>query len=189
MTEFLTESAAELVVLLDSDGTAIGTANKAAVHTAYTPLHLAFSCWVVRGREILLTRRALSKITWPGVWTNSFCGHPTPGEPTADAVKRRAAFELGLSLLDVELVVPDFSYCAVDSSGIVENELCPVYVATVSTAATIDADLQPNPDEIDSFFWAPAEAIARAVEATPQVFSPWMVKELAQPQLRARLGL
>ncbi|QPK78626.1 isopentenyl-diphosphate Delta-isomerase [Corynebacterium lizhenjunii] len=178
----------ELVVLAGPDGQPVGTAPKAQVHTHDTPLHFAFSCWVLRGEQVLLTRRAVSKQTWPGVWTNAFCGHPGPGEDPVAALLRRADFELGLddaALSSPELVVADFSYRAVDSSGIVEHEICPVYVAQLLP----DAQLRPNPAEVDSYAWAPISALVRAVEATPFAFSPWLVEELALPQLRGRLGL
>ena len=124
--------AAELVVLVDESGDAIGTADKATVHSHDTPLHRAFSCHVFStdGR-VLLTRRALGKLTWPGVWTNSFCGHPGPDEELDAAIHRRAERELGLTLGALESVLPDFRYRAVDASGIVENEVCPVFRTTV----------------------------------------------------------
>ena len=120
----------ETVVLVADDGTPVGTAPKAAVHSTETPLHLAFSCHVFddRGR-VLVTRRALAKKTWPGVWTNAFCGHPAPEEPMEDALVRRAERELGLTLTDVRVSLPDFRYRAVDASGVVENEICPVFTA------------------------------------------------------------
>ena len=163
------------VVLLDSGGMPIGIAPRATVHTTTTPLHLAFSCYLLRASgEVLVTRRALSKRTWPGVWTNSFCGHPRSGEALPDAVARHAQNELGLAVHDVELVLPDFRYQAVDASGIVENEICPVLIATT------DQDPVPNPDEVMDFVWVDPEALGRSITATPWAFSPWMVLQLEQ---------
>jgi isopentenyl-diphosphate delta-isomerase len=100
---------AEEVVLLDEAHRPIGTAPKAGVHTTDTPLHLAVSCYVLDddGR-LLLTRRALAKKTWPGVWTNSFCGHPGPGEGFVEAIARRAGQELGFEVTGMTEVLPDF---------------------------------------------------------------------------------
>ena len=131
----------EQVVLLDPDGTPIGTMDKAHVHTTNTPLHLAFSCYAFDpdGR-ILLTRRSLDKRTWPGVWTNTCCGHPAPGEAPEHAIRRRMRDELGVDIETLRPVLPDFRYRAVAPDGIVENELCPVYYAQLRS------DPRPNPD-------------------------------------------
>ncbi len=165
----------EQVILLSDEGAPIGVADKSSVHTGDTPLHLAFSCHVLdEAGRVLVTRRALTKLTWPGVWTNSFCGHPSPGEEMTDAVHRRARDELGLELESLELVLPDFRYLAIDASGIVENEICPVY--TARAVGPVNA----NPAEVAEFAWADARELQVAVSLTPWAFSPWLTLQLPQ---------
>lgn len=171
----------ELVVLLDPDGRPVGTAPKTDVHDEDTPLHLAFSVHVFdpSGR-VLLTRRALGKRTWPGVWTGSCCGHPAPGEDPAEAVRRRCRDELGLELDALELVDPDFRYRAVDASGTVEHEICPVWVATTRDRP------RPDPAEVAEVAWSSPVDVLATAGATPYVLSPWLVWQLERPVLRAR---
>ena len=165
----------EHVILLDQDGREIGTAPKESVHGADTSFHLAFSCYVFNDLgEVLMTRRALGKKTWPGVWTNSFCGHPLPAEPLTAAVTRRARFELGLDISAISVALPLFRYRATDSSGTVENELCPVYVATTS------AEPEPNPREVMEYRWADPATLRSAVRDAPWAFSPWLVLQVQE---------
>lgn len=164
----------DLVVLLAEDGTTTGTAPRDQVHGADTPLHLAFSTYLFdpAGR-LLLTRRALTKRTWPGVWSNSCCGHPKPGEAVVEAAGRRVREELGAEPRDLALAVPDFRYRAVDASGIVEHEICPVFVGKVDPA-----ELSPDADEIAETTWVPWEAVVTAARATPMLLSPWAVRQI-----------
>jgi isopentenyl-diphosphate delta-isomerase len=165
----------DLVVLLDEAGKPCGMAPRQTVHTTDTPLHLAFSCYLFdQDGWLLLTRRAVSKKTWPGVWTNSFCGHPRPGEPIADAVHRYADHELGTTVTDLTCLLPSFRYRAVDANGIVENELCPVY------AATIGGDIRLNPEEVAELRWIDLAGLRGAVEAAPWALSPWLLEQVAE---------
>lgn len=165
----------DLVVLLDAVGRPSGHAPREAVHDTATPLHLAFSCYVLddEGR-VLMTRRALTKRTWPGVWTNSFCGHPRPGEKAQDAVRRRARDELGLELAELTLLLPHFRYRAVDASGIVENEVCPVWFATARSA------VRPEPAEVMDHAWVDVTDLGRSMASTPWAFSPWSVLQVTE---------
>ena len=168
------------VVLLDEAGNEIGTAPKSSVHGTDTALHLAFSCHVLDddGR-MLVTRRALDKLTWPGVWTNSFCGHPRPAEPVVNAVHRRAGEELGIAITSLELALPLFRYRAVDASGIVEHEICPVYTAFTAV------EPRPHPDEVVDTRWVDPLDLASSLIATPWAFSPWLVLQAEQLPLLA----
>ncbi|MCU1393173.1 MAG: idi [Ilumatobacteraceae bacterium] len=161
------------VVLLDASGRPRGSADKATVHSCNTPLHLAVSCYVVRDDgKLLLSRRAAAKRTWPGVWTNACCGHPRPGEPITDAVRRHLRDELGLRPRRLRVALPDFAYRATMRNGIVEHELCPVHIA--------ECDIEPvlDPDEADAAEWLSwAELIDRA-EHSPESLSPWSVTQI-----------
>lgn len=163
----------ELVVLLSETGSPIGVADKSSVHTTDTQLHLAFSCHIFNTEgEVLVTRRALSKKTWPGVWTNSACGHPAPDENIIDAIKRRAFEELGLTVSEIREVLPNFRYKATDTSGIVENEICPVYRAITKQ------DPSPSADEVCDWKWTSPSSLETSVKEAPFAFSPWLVMQM-----------
>ena len=165
----------EQVVLCASDGTAIGTAAKATVHHADTPLHLAFSCYLFDDAgQLLVTRRARTKPTWPGVRTNSCCGHPAPGESMQAAVRRRLSVELGITSATIDLIAPRFRYRAVMADGTVENELCPLYRAIVR-----DHHLTLDPAEVDAAWWLPWSGFLDEV-AGPDLLSPWSVQQVAE---------
>lgn len=162
----------ELVVLVDDNNHELGTAPKDTVHTTNTPLHRGFSLFLFNSKgELLLTRRALRKKTFPGVWTNTVCGHPAPGETTIDAAKRRLAEELGMrEMREIREIAP-YQYKFADKNGIVENEICPVLVAYS------DSNPQPNPEEIEGYKWLKWDKFLEEIKKNPQGYSPWSVEE------------
>ena len=164
------------VVLLDESGNAVGTAEKHGVHHEHTELHLAFSSYVFDAdRRVLLTRRAEHKLTWPGAWTNTCCGHPQPGERIEDSVRRRLSDELGLRQVgELDLVLPRFRYRAVMPDGTVENEMCPVF------RALVHAEPSPNADEVAEAAWLPWQEFADTVLSGERTVSPWCVLQVTE---------
>lgn len=168
----MTASGNEWVVLVDDSGKHIGSAMKSEVHHRHTPLHLAFSCYLFNeSGRVLLTRRALGKLTFPGVWTNSLCGHPAPGEAIPDAVVRRAREELGLEIAELHCVLPEFRYRAVSPEGVVENEICPVFRGRAVGSAN------PDPAEVMDFAWVRWENVCAAAELGWAI-SPWATEQV-----------
>jgi isopentenyl-diphosphate Delta-isomerase len=157
----------ELIVLVDDDGAAIGTMPKPQVHHGETPLHRAFSAYLFddAGR-LLITRRAEDKATFPGMWTNTVCGHPGPEEDDAAAIGRRAAFELGLEVSDVRPALPGYRYRA-EFRGVVENEICPVYLGRFTGTPT------PDPTEVGEWALVDWAAFRRRQQVEGDAWSPW----------------
>ena len=177
----VTDETDEMVVLCAPDGTAAGVMPKRLVHHHATPLHLAFSCYLFdHDGNFLVTRRARSKRTWPGVTTNSCCGHPSPDETLTVAIKRRIIQELGVAATDIKPVLPAFSYKAEMDNGVVENEICPVFTGFADPAA-----LAPNPEEVDSTEWISWPTFATAVLSGERQVSPWCALQVSE---LARLG-
>lgn len=154
-------------MLVDGEGREIGTLPKGQVHHGETPLHRAFSAYLFDGEgRLLVTRRALEKSTFPGMWTNTVCGHPGPGEDDGAAVARRAGFELGLGVADLVPALPDYRYRA-EFRGVVENEICPVYVGRFTG--------RPAPDPIEVADWELLDwaAFRGRQESEGDAWSPW----------------
>jgi isopentenyl-diphosphate delta-isomerase len=157
----------EMVVLIDDHDRPIGQAPKHSVHGARTPRHLGFSCYGFdRAGRILVTRRAATKATFPGVWTNTCCGHPAPGERPEMAAARRLWHELGLQAAEIRVALPDFAYRAA-ADGIEENELCPVLTCV------LDADPTPNPDEVAEWAWWTWDRFVETAQDPEGPLSPW----------------
>jgi isopentenyl-diphosphate Delta-isomerase len=171
-----TDPHTEEIVFVTEDGAPTGeTAPKLASHHEHTRLHLAFSCYVLRVSDeaLLFTRRADEKKVFPGVWTNSVCGHPAPGERLEDAVRRRAAYELGLQELSgLRCVLPVYRYRTPPYQGIVENEFCPVFVAWT------DGEPNPNPTEVDSWRWIAWDSYRILLRDDPDAVSFWARDQL-----------
>jgi isopentenyl-diphosphate delta-isomerase len=172
-----------LLELVDEDGNTIGTAEKLAAHQAPGRLHRAFSVFLFdeRGR-LLLQQRALGKYHSPGVWSNTCCGHPYPGEAPFAAAARRTYEELGVSpSLLAEAGTVRYNHPDPDS-GLVEQEYNHLFVGMVQSS------LHPDPEEVDSTaFVAATELTERHAKDT---FSAWFmtVLDAARPAIRELTG-
>lgn len=164
----------EEVVLVDQHNTVIGTHPKATVHTLETPLHRGFSVFIFnQAGELLLQQRSFDKLTWPGFWSNSCCGHPALEESVENAIHRRVGVELGIQVYDLQEALPDFQYRC-EYGGVVENEICPVWLART------DDEPCTNPTEVASTRWLTWKGFKRALARDAEGFySPWCKLETA----------
>jgi isopentenyl-diphosphate Delta-isomerase len=156
----------EPLILVDEGNRAVGAAGKDAVHRAGL-LHRAFSIFIVdqEGR-ILLQRRSPRKYHSGGLWANSCCGHPRPGERTISAARRRLKEELGI---DNSLEFGFFArYRAGLDHGMQENEFVYVYFGALSG--------KPNPDpaEVSDLEFANVRDIAQRIRRKPDGFTYWL---------------
>jgi isopentenyl-diphosphate delta-isomerase len=137
--------------------------------------HKAVSVFVMRGREVLLQRRALGKYHTPGLWANTCCTHPRWGEEPIHCAARRLAEELGIAGLPLQRA-GGIEYRADVGKGLIEHEVVEVF----SAQAPQNLIVAPDPAEVMDTRWVRLEDLEAEVAATPDRFTPWLQIYLAE---------
>jgi isopentenyl-diphosphate delta-isomerase len=170
----------EMLVLVDEHDQEIGTAEKMEAHRSGI-LHRAFSVFVQDpDGNVLLQRRAAGKYHSAGLWSNTCCGHPRPGEPVVEAAERRLREEMGFDCGLEEAFT--FVYRAPLEKGLVEHELD--HVLTGRFAGTP----RPDPSEVEEWRSMPVAELLGDVEANPSRYSAWFRPALEGLLARGRLA-
>lgn len=155
----------EQVILVDCLGREIGTEEKLKAHRE-GKLHGAFSIFVFNTQgELLLQKRSKTKYHSDGLWTNTCCSHPRPGETYHNAAKRRLNEEMGFDCKLTELF--SFIYHTKLENNLFEHELDRVFVGRY------DGQPVPNPDEVDDWKWIDTEKLKRDVGEDPEHYTYW----------------
>jgi isopentenyl-diphosphate delta-isomerase len=158
--------AAEQLILVDAHDRELGAGEKLQVHLAGT-LHRAFSVFVFdRRRRLLMQKRAREKYHSAGLWSNTACGHPRPGEATAEAARRRLREEMGFDCHLREAF--EFVYRAELEGALVEHEYDHVFVGTH------EGEPAPDPSEVEDWRWVGMDELRRGLREEPQRYSYWL---------------
>ena len=156
----------EVVVLVDRSNAVVGVAPKLEVHREGR-LHRAVSVVLFdRGGRLLLQRRAPGKYHSAGLWSNTCCGHPRPGETATAAACRRLSDELGIENCGL-VEVSEFVYYAQLDAGLVEHELDQVLIGSWS------GDLRPDPSEVSATRWIEPQALFAELAERPASYTAW----------------
>ena len=167
---------AERVILVDEQDREIGVGEKLQTHYDGA-LHRAFSVFVFdRAGRLLLQKRARTKYHSAGLWSNTACGHPRPGETTAEAARRRLREEMNFDCELRELF--SFIYRAELSGGLVEHELDHVFVGR------FDGEPAPDETEVEEWRWVSMEELRRGLRREPARYSYWLKVALGRGNWR-----
>lgn len=131
--------------------------------------HQAVSVFVMRGDDVLLQRRAMSKYHSPGLWANTCCTHPHWGEDPRDCAIRRLQEELGITGLN-PVYRDRVEYRADVGGGMTEHEVVDIFIAY----APADMPLVPNPAEVMDTSWLPIRDLPGRVAATSGEYTKWL---------------
>lgn len=154
------------VILVDEADCAVGTEEKMKVHEEGL-LHRAFSVFIVNSKnELLLQKRAGSKYHSPGLWTNTCCSHPAPGEDLQQSAEKRLMEEMGFSCPLSWLF--KFTYRTSFENKLIEHELDHVFIGKCNVQPT------PNPAEVESWQWVDIDFLQRDVKNNPQKYTFWL---------------
>ena len=149
-----------MVILVDENDNPIGTMPKMEAHEK-AMLHRAFSVFILNANdEVLLQQRANDKYHSAGLWTNTCCSHPHPGEDTLGAARRRLKEEMGMEA-DLQFVFK-FMYKAPFDNLLTEHEIDHVFIGKTDQLPVI------NPEEVASYKYMKPEDIKLDMEQNPQ---------------------
>lgn len=156
----------EKVILVDKNNKEIGIEEKIRAHVK-GKLHRAFSIFLFNSKnELLLQRRAKTKYHCGGLWTNTCCSHPRPGEKIIDAAKRRLKEEMGIITEDI-WNVSSFIYKAILGNGLTEHEYDYVLVGNCDESPKI------NLKEVDNWKWVTLEELKKDIKKNADKYTPW----------------
>jgi isopentenyl-diphosphate delta-isomerase len=164
----------ERVILVDHNDQAIGALEKLRAHEEGR-LHRAFSIFIfdADGR-MLLQKRSSTKYHSGGLWSNTCCGHPRPGETTLAAALRRLKEEMSLSCELREAFT--FFYKASLDNKLVEHELDHVLIGE------FDGALAPDPAEVEDWRWLSLQDLRDEIRERPDDFTYWLKMAIRQSQ-------
>jgi isopentenyl-diphosphate delta-isomerase len=166
----------EHVILVDRRDVAIGVRAKRDAHVDGA-LHRAFSIFAFDSHgRMLLQRRATAKYHSGGLWSNTCCSHPRPGEDTAAAAQRRLFEEMGFNC-PLETAF-SFVYRADVGDGLIEHEYDHVFIGR------FDGDPAPDPAEVEDWRWIDPAALYHELLEQPGRFTYWF--RVALEELRSR---
>lgn len=165
------------VILVDENDSPVGEMEKLEAHKKKL-LHRAFSIFIFNdSKQLLLQKRDSNKYHSGGLWTNTVCSHPAPGEKTLDAAHRRLQEEMGF---DTDLnEIFTFKYMHEFDNGITEHEYDHVILGTYNN------DPIPNPEEAEDWKWLSIEEVLKSIETEPEIYTYWF--KIAFPKVAESL--
>lgn len=153
------------VILVDRNDTPVGKAGKMEAHRK-SLLHRAVSVFVVTpGGEWIVQRRAFGKYHSKGLWTNTCCTHPHPGESSFDSARRRLREEMGI---DCELrEIFSFVYKEKLEDDLYEHEFDHVFTGVSAS--------KPKPDrtEVEEWKAVPFAMLEKDIMENPGEYTVW----------------
>ena len=156
----------EYVILVNEKDEPVGVMEKIEAHKRGGTLHRAFSILVFNERgELMLQLRSKKKYHAGGLWTNTVCSHPRPGEDILSAAHRRLKEEMGFDT-DLE-EIGSFIYRADVGNGLTEYEFDHVLIGFY------DDKPVPNPQEADGWKWMDFGELLVHVKMFPELYTPW----------------
>ena len=155
----------EEVILVDENDNELGAMEKMQAHRE-AKMHRAFSVFVFNSKhELMLHKRASHKYHSGGLWTNTCCSHPRPGESSESAAHRRLLEEMGFDCPVKEIF--HFTYCRKLDNELTENELDHVFIGFFDNLPDL------NPEEVEDWKWINKQDLLKSIEIEPELYTEW----------------